>query len=152
MINQYEDLFTLIDEDKIDKLRNYYEKIVFDRKFISTWKNFYEAESEMMSYILYYNEASDALLNKVNLCLQNYNEIRKDILGMMDVDSDGDIAQVVEKIRTTAKDIDEKLLEAAGEYDDLGKLFWNIWQIYDDDFNIPPLPPIPEPIVKKGNE
>ena len=152
MINQYEDLFALIDEEKIKRLLNYYEKIVHDRKFISTWKNFYEEESEMMSYIRYYIEASDTLLNKVNLCLQNYNEIRKDILGMMDVDSDTDIKTVVSRIRTTAMDVDQRLLEATGEIDDIENLFWNIWKIYDDDFNIPPIPQIPEPIVKKDDK
>jgi hypothetical protein len=152
MINQYEDFFALIDEEKINRLRNYYEKLIHDRKFISTWKNFYEEESEMMSYIRYYIEASDALLNKVNLCLQNYNEIRKEILGIMDVDSDGDITTVVNRIRTTAMDVDQKLLEAAGEIDDIQELFWNIWKIYDEKLKIQPLPPIPEPIVKKDNK
>jgi hypothetical protein len=152
MINQYEDFFTLIDSDKIQKLVHYYQMATHDRKMISTWKNFYEDDSEMMSYIRFYNEASDALLNKVNLCLQNYNENRKDILGMMDVDSEGDITQVVDKIRSTASDIDEIYIKVSGEFEDLGKLFWNIWQIYDDEFKIPPLPKIPEPFVKKGKE
>jgi hypothetical protein len=152
MINQYEDFFSLIDEDKVNSLVDYYQKVVFDRKFISTWKNFYDSESEMMSYIGYYNEASDTLINKIIGCLTNYNEIRSEILGMMDVDQDKDITQVVDKIRTTAKNIDQIYEEVTREMDDIEKLFVNIWQIFDQEYNIPTLPKIPKALIRKDKK
>jgi hypothetical protein len=152
MINQYEDFFTLIDEDKVNSLVDNYQKMVFDRKFISTWKNFYDAESEMMSYIGYYNEASDNLIKKIIECLKNYNEIRNEILGMMDVEQDKDITQVVDKIRSTAQNVNQTYDEVTREMDDVEKLFVDIWKIFDQNYNIPQLPKIPKALVTKDNK
>lgn len=149
MINQYEDFFGIIDMDKLKNLVNYYERTLHDRKFISTWKNFYEQESEMMSYIGYYIDASDSLFKTIIECLQNYIDIRNEILGMADEDSSSVITLVVERIRNMATEIDKIHDEIAWEFEDLKKVFLSIWKIYDDEFNIPELPDIPQPEVKK---
>lgn len=148
MPSQYEDFFALMDEEKIKELVNYYDRILHDRKFLSTWKNFYEQDSEMMSYIGYYIEASDSLINKIIECLQNYKDIRNEILGMVDADMGDVITLVVERIRNTGVEIERVHDEVAGEFEDLQQVFRNIWKIYDDDFNIPALPDIPKPIIK----
>jgi hypothetical protein len=152
MADQYEDFFAIVDEDKVKELINYYERTLNNRKFISTWKNFYEEESEMLSYIGYYIEASDSLFDKVIRCLLNYNEIRNEILGMVDANLGDVITLVVERIRNTAADIDRIYGEVAGEFEDLEEVFRSIWKIYDDDFNIPALPIIPKAIITNNKD
>jgi GTP-dependent phosphoenolpyruvate carboxykinase len=152
MPSQYEDFFGLMDEEKIKELVNYYEKTMHDRKFLSTWKNFYEQDSEMMSYIGYYIEASDALFSKIIGCLKNYNEIRSEILGMVEADMGDVITLVVERIRNTAADIDRVHDEVTGEFEDIQQVFRDIWKIYDDEFNIPPLPTLPKSLFPKEKD
>jgi hypothetical protein len=103
----------------------------------------------MMGYIGYYIDASDTLFKTVIGILQDYNNIRNEILGMADEDSGSVITLVVERIRNMAAEIDRIHEEVAWEYEDLKKVFMSIWKIYDDDLKVPELPLIPEPMVKK---
>jgi hypothetical protein len=151
MLSGYEDFFNLIDENKINDLVNIYRMTTFDRKFISTWKNFYEEESDMISYIGFYNEASNMLIEKIIDCINDYSKMRIDVLAMIDVHEEN-VTGIVNRIRNIAKNIDKKHEEAKSEYQELEKLFRDIWNIYDEDFSIPALPPIPQPLVSPNKD
>ena len=154
MIKEYDDFFELVNEEKINYLIDTYRKLALDRKFISTWKNFYQKDSEIFPYLKNYIEASDTIIKKIVTCLDDFNTIQKDILDLANIEEEKDIIILIKKVRTAAQKIDKEYAEIEGEFNELERLFWEIWQIFDADDFIPFFPKAPEILIspKKGNK
>jgi hypothetical protein len=151
MLSGYEDFFKLIDEKKIKDIVEIYRATAMDRKFVSTWKNFYEEGSDMIAYIGFYNDASNSLFEKIIDYINKYSKMRIDILALIDVHEEN-VTGIISNIRNIAKSIDKIYDEVHIEYQELEKLFRDIWNIYDEDFNVPALPLIPPPLVTPNKD
>jgi len=147
MIKEYDDFFELVNEEKINYLMDTYRKLALDRKFISTWKNFYQPGSEMFPHLKNYIDASDSLVKKIVTCLDDFNTIQKDILNLVNIEEEKDIIILIKKVRTAAQKIEKNYAEIEGEFNELERLFWEIWQIFDADDFIPFFPKAPEIII-----